>query len=296
MKLQQLIYLQEVIKYQSFSVASEKNFISQPTISAAINALEKELGASLLRRHNKGVIPTELGLYIAHKTEDINQILLDINRYSQKTHMKNLVNISMIPGICYILLPATIQYLETSPIALSVQTCDSEEVLHNVSTGSSVFGILIYQDDIESLSIRYTPLFQDQYCLYVGPKSPLWGRKAVTLEEALSQPYIAHKNQFLKNTKGILEKTKGLTPNIILRTDEVESMKQIISQYPYVSFFSEVMYKNDLYIENNLIQKISISDYDMSIQIGYIESTRYNPTNEDYYFVEAFKRALSNFE
>ena len=60
-KLEQLLYLQEAAKYKSISIAAEKNFISQPSLSGAINKLEKELGVELLRRNSKGVSPTEVG-------------------------------------------------------------------------------------------------------------------------------------------------------------------------------------------------------------------------------------------
>ena len=68
----------------------------------------------------------------------------------------------------------------------------------------------------------------------------------------------------------------------------------MIMQYPYVSFFSEVMYKNDVYLQHDLIQKIPISDYDMSFNIGYIESKRYKASNNDYHFIKAFKEALED--
>ena len=48
MKLEQLHYLSEAVKYKSISVAAEENFISQPSFSASITKLEKELGVTLL--------------------------------------------------------------------------------------------------------------------------------------------------------------------------------------------------------------------------------------------------------
>ena len=40
MKLEQLLYLREAVKYKSISNAAEKNIISQPSLSGAINKLE----------------------------------------------------------------------------------------------------------------------------------------------------------------------------------------------------------------------------------------------------------------
>lgn len=293
-KLQQLFYLQEILKYNSISLAAEKNFVSQSTISLSINALEKELGISLFRRHNKGITPTEDGLYIAKKAHDISLLISDITQYAQTAMTKNIINVSTIGGICYILLPLTMKYLEDTPITLSIHTKESYEILHDVANGSSVFGIVTYLDKIAELDLNYTPLFQDQYMLYVGKNSPLWDRDSVTLAEALAQPYIAYKDEFLQNNGSISDKLAGMKPNIIFRTDDIENMKQMIMQYPYVSFFSEVMYKNDIYLQHNLIKKLPISDYDMSFHIGYIESKRYKASNNDYYFINAFRQALND--
>ena len=50
MTLLQIQYFIEVRKWRSFSVAAEKNFVSQPTISAAITQLEAEMGRKLFHR------------------------------------------------------------------------------------------------------------------------------------------------------------------------------------------------------------------------------------------------------
>lgn len=71
MKLDQLYYLTEAIKYQSISIAADNNFISQPSFSSAITKLEQELGVKLLRRSSKGVTPTESGRVVLETAEQI---------------------------------------------------------------------------------------------------------------------------------------------------------------------------------------------------------------------------------
>lgn len=54
MKIEQLHYFREAAKWQSLSVAAEKNYVSQPAFSAAISKLEKELNVTLLQRNRRG--------------------------------------------------------------------------------------------------------------------------------------------------------------------------------------------------------------------------------------------------
>ena len=53
-----------VAKYNSFKIASEKLFVSQPAVSKQINNLENSLGIKLFYRYNKGIELTNEGKYL----------------------------------------------------------------------------------------------------------------------------------------------------------------------------------------------------------------------------------------
>ena len=57
----QLEYLIAVANYGSFSVAAEHCFVTQPSLSMQIKALEEELDVVLLDRTKKPIIPTAVG-------------------------------------------------------------------------------------------------------------------------------------------------------------------------------------------------------------------------------------------
>ena len=59
MRIDQLIYLVEISRLGSISLAAEHLHISQPTISLAINNLEKQPAKKLLVRSRLGTHPTE---------------------------------------------------------------------------------------------------------------------------------------------------------------------------------------------------------------------------------------------
>ena len=61
MTIQQLEYILAVEKFRHFGNAAESCFVTQPTLSAQVNKLEKELGIILFDRSKMPVIPTEIG-------------------------------------------------------------------------------------------------------------------------------------------------------------------------------------------------------------------------------------------
>ena len=61
MEIRQIRYFLAVQETGSFTKASEKMFVTQPALSAAVKTLEQELGVELLRRSHKQVTLTPAG-------------------------------------------------------------------------------------------------------------------------------------------------------------------------------------------------------------------------------------------
>ena len=60
-----------VYELKNFSKAAEKMFLSQPSVSAYINALEKELQTQLIFRSTKEFQPTKAGMLFYQYARDI---------------------------------------------------------------------------------------------------------------------------------------------------------------------------------------------------------------------------------
>lgn len=283
MKLDQLYYLKEAIKYNSISIAAEKNYMSQSSVSHSILNLEKELGVDLLKRMNTGVTPTHMGCLVIEKAEDIFGAVNEIVELTKEQRNSGVVNITCIPCICDWIIPKTIVSLKNTAaeIILSMTTAESNTVVRNVSSGLSEFGILIHYDGLErNMDITYTPLFTDEYMLYIGENSPYWNKTSITFEEVITQPYIAYRDEF-KNYNGGLTNMIGTNQfeNIIFRTDDLDSIKSMITQNDYVAFFPKYMSENDIYLKSGMIRRIPIADRKLNFEVGYVESTKYKIKN-----------------
>lgn len=294
MKLDQLHCFQEACKYHSISVAAEKNFISQPSFSSAITKLEKELGVTLLNRTSRGVSPTPIGVVILEKVQGIFELVEDIQSVATAHSSYGTVQLATIPDLCDKILPISAQLAKAKKLnlQLTVHTAESDEIYHSVLSGVDSLGVVFFSTRVQSPELRFTPLFEDEYVLCVGPQSPYWDAESITIAEAMQQPYITYRDEFIKNNGGVSDVFKGMTPNIVLRTDDIESIKKLISHDNYVAFFHRHMNSDDIYRTSDAIRAIPISDYDTSMQIGYIESTKYKLSNADRAFLEILKAAV----
>ncbi len=70
-ELRALRYYLAVCEYGTMSRAAEALHVTQPALSRQIAALERELGCDLLERHSRSVTPTEQGLYLRRRAQEI---------------------------------------------------------------------------------------------------------------------------------------------------------------------------------------------------------------------------------
>lgn len=86
MTFEQLKSFLAIVKYNHFTLASQKLYISQSSISKHIKSLEKDLGVELFNREHRNIKLTDAGeefYKFAHKAvDDYKNILLDMKKYS----------------------------------------------------------------------------------------------------------------------------------------------------------------------------------------------------------------------
>src|SRR6187401_1348553 len=83
MDTRQLAAFCAVVERRSFSQAAERLGVTQPAVSLQVRALEKRLGAQLLDRSGRRVVPTEAGLRLYRGAQRLleleEQLLLDVS-------------------------------------------------------------------------------------------------------------------------------------------------------------------------------------------------------------------------
>lgn len=89
MQLKHIEYFVETSKYKSFNEAAKNLFISQPSLSAAIATLEKELGFKLFSRTKQGIKLTSAGNLILPEAKQMLSIQRHWTTLSQKFTLLN---------------------------------------------------------------------------------------------------------------------------------------------------------------------------------------------------------------
>ena len=98
MDIRQLEAFVYTVKYQSFSLAAQKLYISQPTVSAHIRSLEEEFHTQLLKRTTKSLSLTPAGTKLySYATEILTLQQKAIVELANETKPQLRIGASSVP-------------------------------------------------------------------------------------------------------------------------------------------------------------------------------------------------------
>lgn len=185
MTIIQLEYFLSVANCGSFSQASEHCFVTQPSLSMQVKALEEELGVVLLDRSKKPVIPTEAGKAVL---EQIRTVLKEFNTIREvvaemKGETAGKMRLGVIPTIApYILHKFIPAFAKKYPkVELEIRemvTADIVEALNKDRIDAAIVAGGTCGDGIVEQE-----LFNDRFYIYLSPNHPLIERTNIRIED-----------------------------------------------------------------------------------------------------------------
>lgn len=181
MTLTQLEYIVALDTSRHFVLASEKCFVTQPTLSMQIQKLEEELGVKIFDRTKQPVIPTEIGASIIAQARIVLREAGLIKHLisEQKDTMTGEIRIGIIPTLAPYLLPNLFKNIrEKYPqVNLVVRETITEEVIQELKNNRLDCGIVV--TPLEDASIKEDVLFYEELFVYVSKQNALHDKKYV---------------------------------------------------------------------------------------------------------------------
>lgn len=181
MTLTQLEYIVMLDTYRHFVLASEKCFVTQPTLSMQIQKLEEELGVKIFDRTKQPVIPTEIGAgiiaqarIVLREAGMIRQLIAE-----QKNTMTGELRIGIIPTLAPYLLPTLFKNIrEKYPqVNLVAREIITEEVVQELKNNRLDCGIVV--TPLKDSTIKEDVLFYEELFVYVSKNNALQNKKYV---------------------------------------------------------------------------------------------------------------------
>jgi len=267
-----------VAEAKSFSRAANDLFVTQPTVSGHILALEKSLSLRLFDRTGREVRLTKAGevfLQYASKTLTIRKDLLNaLSEFSQGIRGELSIGASTIPGE-YLLPKLMGGFRKVHPhCTLSLKIADTKEIVQYVLEGKVEFGMIGAK--VNHPSLHYEKYEEDEIIVVAPSGHPLARKKRVDLDDLLKEPWIIREEG--SGTQMAVDNTlrrKGKTLrafNVATEMGSTSSMKEGVKARLGLAFISARAAEEDL--NQGLLSRITVEGMESISRQIYIVSHR----------------------
>ncbi len=181
MTLQQMEYIVAVYRLRHFAKAAEQCGVTQPTLSAMIQKLEKELGTKIFERSSQQVTPTHIGKLVV---EQAWEVLTRANRIKdiveeQRHSLSGTFRIGILPTIAPYLLPRFFTKMEKDNPSTDFRILEMKtaEITKAMQRGEIDAAIAVRLDELDIFN--QATLFYEQFIAYVAKNDPLFANKNI---------------------------------------------------------------------------------------------------------------------
>ncbi|MFH1148117.1 MAG: selenium metabolism-associated LysR family transcriptional regulator [Pseudomonadota bacterium] len=250
--LRQLEVFCQVMELRSFSKAAESVFLTQPTVSGHIQALEQYLRTRLFDRLGKTIVPTKAGEILYTYAKQILKLRADAQRelelFLGRVKGELVIGASTIPGT-YILPGFIGLFKKTNPdIYVHLVLSDTMGIVEKILTGTIEAGVIGAGLDNDKLSFR--PFVRDEM-LVIVPAGHRWAaRDSIEVEELKREPFILREpgSGTRMSSLGFLGRsgTEAENLNVAAEIGSTEAIRQAIKAGLGISILSRRAVEDDL--------------------------------------------------
>tara|TARA_B100000900_G_scaffold412740_1_gene435149 strand:- start:866 stop:1798 length:933 start_codon:yes stop_codon:yes gene_type:complete len=185
MTITQLKYTLAVAEYGNFTTASEKCFVTQPTLSMQVQKLEEELGVTIFNRSTKPLQVTEIGnkvLVQARKIVDESSRMNDVIS-EEKGIIGGTLNVGIIPTVSSTLLPLFLNIFikKHKNVKLRIEEYNTDTLVKKLE--DNTIDCAIGATPLDNSKIIERPLYYEPFVAYVPEHHFLSGNKSLSLSD-----------------------------------------------------------------------------------------------------------------
>lgn len=301
MTLQQLKYIIEIAETGSITMAAQRLFIAQPSLSKSVAELEKEMGITLFARSNRGVYLTEEGTkFLSYARQIVEQTELLENEYKSASPPRRAFAVSA-QHYAFVVnaFVELVREYGKNKYEFTLRELKTAEIIEDVRTHRSDIGILflsnfnreVISHILKNEEIQFVELFTAKPHVFVSKQNPLVEKASVTLEDLKDYPRLTY-DQGIKNSFYFAEELHitAESPKNIIVSDRATLFNLLIGLDGYT--ISSGILSSDLNGEN--IVAIPLES-DERMEIGYITTTDRPMSAMTQRYLEHLKQYIKNY-
>lgn len=260
MNLNQLRYFISVAETGSFTKAALNHYVSQTAITQQIHSLEEIVGAKLLDRNSRPATLTPAGkVFLKEAREMLSKMDTALLRTREaSTGLEGELRLGYTKGYEHSDLPKYLRsfHREYPNVRISCYRCDTDMLASGLISGE--YDVIFTWDSTnirqeEALQLRVAEHVPLRVALYAN--HPLAGRKELTRRDLKQENILFMSPSGTGDSFGDayyikLYQQAGYQPNILLRSNDMESILMMVAAEEGISIVPEYSHPWDVGTEN----------------------------------------------
>lgn len=185
MTITQLQYVLAVAEHKNFTLAAEKCFVTQPTLSMQIQKVEEELSIQIFDRTKKPIQLTEIGQKIVNQAKNIvneaNRIVDIVEQ--QKGFIGGEFRLGIIPTVMPTLLPMFLKsFIKKYPkVNLIIEELNTDEIIQRLNNGH--LDAAIAATPLGEEKIKEVVLYFEPFVAYIPETHKSFPKEEIEIED-----------------------------------------------------------------------------------------------------------------
>ena len=252
MTITQLKYTLAVAEHGNFTTASEKCFVTQPTLSMQVQKLEEELGVTIFNRSTKPLQVTEVGEKVLNQARKIieESTRMDDVISEEKGIIGGTLKVGIIPTVTSTLLPLFLNIFtkKHKNVDLKIEEFNTETIVQKLEDNS--IDCAIAATPLSNDKVIERPLYYEPFVAYVPKHHSLSGNKYLEIDDLTNGDLlILQDGHCFRNQVLNLCSLEDLNKQYELKSGSFETLINLSNNGPWITIIP-YLHSNNLSPKN----------------------------------------------
>ncbi|WP_102226614.1 LysR family transcriptional regulator [Acidimangrovimonas sediminis] len=245
--LRQFRYFLQVAETGSVSRAAGEVGISQSAITAAIQALEEELGSKLFLRHQKGMRLTSEGHRMLRHARFILGAVADARAAVRERpeEIEGTLNIGVTRLVAGYYLADVLSRFQHIFRKVRIRVVEDERsyLEHLLVGGELDIGLMIVSNLADRQALQSEILQRSTWRVWLPAQHPLLARSVLEFDEFRERPFVMLATDELADTAARLTSEGTFRPPIVMKTNSVEAVRSFVGNGLGLALLPDLAYR-----------------------------------------------------
>lgn len=274
LNMNQLRVFYEAAKHQSYTLAAQKLFITQPAVTAQVKNFEDQCNLKLFKKKGRKVYLTDEGMALyecAKKIFEYEKEVEDVIEDMRKLKRGSL-RLGTSKAYARYFMPFLISsFRDAYPhITVYLDEGSSSDIVRSLVDLKNEVAVIAKVED--NPNVIFLPFKRDRLLLILSPAHRLAEKKSVTVEELVNDPMIMKEvGSVTRKRVNELFSKRGLTPNVLMETSNAEFIKQLVQRGEGISIVVEEAVAAEIHEKKLATIPVAGEDLFLDVSIAFLK-------------------------